>query len=75
MQIGAWYKFLNQKDENVNPPVKNTVADPVKLFHQVEKLTSQKPLENFSEESKILSIGNSEKFSNKSETRQMTKGT
>ena len=75
MQIGAWYKFVNQKDDNVNPPVKTTVAEPEKLFLQVEKLTSQKPLENFSEESKILSIGNSEKFSNKSETRQMTKGT
>ena len=50
MQIGAWYKFVNQKDENVNPPVKTTVAEPRKLFLQVEKLTSQKPLENFSEE-------------------------
>ena len=75
MQIGAWYKFVNQKDENVNPPVKTTVADPEQLFLQVQKLTSQKPFVNFSEESKILSIVNSEKISNKSETRQMTKGT
>ena len=75
MQIGAWYKFVNDKDENVNPPVTTTVADPKKLFFQLEKLTSQKPLENFSEDSKVLSIEKSEKFSNKSETRQMTKGT
>ena len=40
MQIGAWYKFVNQKDENVNPTLKTTVADNGKSFLQVEKLIS-----------------------------------
>ena len=83
MQVGAWYKFVNQKDENVNPTLKTTVADPGRLFLQVEKLISQKPLEVFltpkhkteRKESKIVSIKNSEKLINKSEIRQTTKGT
>ena len=62
MQVGAWYKFLYQKDENVNSPVKTTVSDSGKSFVQAEKLISRKPPEIFS-------------TSRYSEIREITKGT